>query len=45
MESVRQPVLAGLYLIDRNGRIVYTHFGEGDYAQTGATIQQALAQK
>jgi thiol-disulfide isomerase/thioredoxin len=34
-----------LYLIDRKGQIVYTHFGEGDYAQTDAAIQAALAQK
>ncbi|HTH60521.1 MAG TPA: thioredoxin family protein [Paraburkholderia sp.] len=33
------------YLIDRRGRVVYTHVGEGDYAQTEAAIQAALAQK
>jgi thiol-disulfide isomerase/thioredoxin len=33
------------YLIDKKGQIVYTHFGEGDYAQTEAKIQQLLAQK
>jgi thiol-disulfide isomerase/thioredoxin len=33
------------YLIDKQGQIVYTHFGEGDYAQTEAEIQALLAQK
>ncbi|WP_114812589.1 thioredoxin family protein [Paraburkholderia kururiensis] len=33
------------YLVDRKGRIVYSHFGEGDYAQTEAAIQHALAEK
>ncbi|RDZ27292.1 thioredoxin family protein [Lysobacter silvisoli] len=32
-----------LYLIDQDGRIVYQHFGEGDYATTEATIQRLLA--
>ncbi|MDY0885372.1 thioredoxin family protein [Dongia soli] len=31
-----------LYLIDRDGRIVYRHFGEGDYAETEARLQQLL---
>ena len=31
--------------IDKNGQVVYTHFGEGDYAQTEAAIKQLLAQK
>nr|WP_082902561.1 thioredoxin family protein [Paraburkholderia ginsengiterrae] len=33
------------YLIDKTGKIVYTHFGEGDYAKTEAEIQTLLAQK
>lgn len=33
------------YLLDRKGRIVYSHFGEGNYAQTEAAIQHALAEK
>lgn len=33
-----------LYLINKKGRIVYTHFGEGDYAETEATIQRLLAE-
>lgn len=32
-----------LYLIDRQGRIVYRHFGEGDYARTEAAIREQLA--
>ncbi|PAU65166.1 thioredoxin [Pseudomonas sp. PIC25] len=32
-----------LYLIDREGRIVYRHFGEGNYADTEAQIQRLLA--
>jgi thiol-disulfide isomerase/thioredoxin len=32
-----------LYLIDVDGRVVYQHFGEGDYAQTEAKIRQLLA--
>jgi len=31
-----------LYLIDANGNIRYTHFGEGKYAETEAAIQQLL---
>lgn len=31
-----------LYLIDKNGQIVYTHFGEGNDDQTEAAIQKAL---
>src|ERR1700674_3124732 len=33
------------YLIDKKGQVVYTHFGEGDYAETEATIKALLAQK
>jgi thiol-disulfide isomerase/thioredoxin len=33
-----------IYLIDKQGRIVYTHFGEGDYAQTEAQIRRLLAE-
>jgi hypothetical protein len=31
-----------LYLIDKHGRIRYTHIGEGNYAQTEAAIQALL---
>jgi thiol-disulfide isomerase/thioredoxin len=34
-----------LYLIDQNGKIVYTHFGEGRYAQTEETIRGLLGVK
>jgi thiol-disulfide isomerase/thioredoxin len=32
------------YLVDKKGEIVYTHFGEGDYARTEAQIRKLLAQ-
>jgi thiol-disulfide isomerase/thioredoxin len=32
------------YLIDKKGQVVYSHFGEGQYAQTEAAIQALLAQ-
>lgn len=31
------------YLVDRSGKIVYTHFGEGDYEKTEAAIKAQLA--
>jgi thiol-disulfide isomerase/thioredoxin len=34
-----------LYLIDQDGRIVYRHFGEGEYGTTEARIQQLLSAK
>lgn len=33
------------YLIDRNGRIRHTHFGEGEYDHTESLIRQLLAVK
>lgn len=33
------------YLIDKNGRVVYTHFGEGDYDVTEHNIQVLLGLK
>ncbi|PMS38148.1 cytochrome oxidase Cu insertion factor (SCO1/SenC/PrrC family) [Trinickia symbiotica] len=33
------------YLIDKEGRVVYTHYGEGEYAQTEQQIRNLLAQK
>ena len=33
------------YLVDKKGKIVYTHFGEGQYAETEATIKALLAQQ
>jgi len=32
-----------LYLIDRDGRVVYRHFGEGNYEETEQRIRQLLA--
>jgi thiol-disulfide isomerase/thioredoxin len=32
------------YLVDKKGRVVYTHFGEGDYDQTEAKIKALLAE-
>jgi len=32
------------YLVDKRGEIVYSHFGEGDYAQTEGAIRRLLAQ-
>jgi len=34
-----------LYLVDKQGHVVYQHFGEGDYQQTEAKIRQLLAQQ
>jgi thiol-disulfide isomerase/thioredoxin len=31
-----------LYLIDRDGRVVYRHFGEGNYEQTEERVRQLL---
>jgi cytochrome c biogenesis protein CcdA/thiol-disulfide isomerase/thioredoxin len=33
------------YLIDRAGRVRYTHFGEGAYAETEATIRSLLGER
>jgi thiol-disulfide isomerase/thioredoxin len=32
------------YLVDKKGEVVYTHFGEGDYARTEAQIRKLLAE-
>ncbi|WP_354686460.1 thioredoxin family protein [Cupriavidus necator] len=39
----RNQYWPALYLIDANGTVVYKHFGEGNYAETEAAIQKALA--
>lgn len=31
-----------IYLIDRNGRVVYRHYGEGDYEQTERRVRALL---
>ena len=33
-----------VYLVDKKGRIVYTHFGEGAYAETEGQIRRLLAE-
>jgi len=33
-----------VYLINKKGNIMYTHFGEGDYAETEAQIRRLLAE-
>ena len=45
LERVRQPLLAGVVPDRPDGRIVYQHFGEGDYADTEARIQQLLRKR
>ncbi|AGW94057.1 MULTISPECIES: thioredoxin family protein [Cupriavidus] len=39
----RNQYWPALYLIDANGQVIYKHFGEGNYKETEAAIQQALA--
>ncbi|MEM5427932.1 thioredoxin family protein [Cupriavidus oxalaticus] len=39
----RNQYWPALYLVDASGNVVYKHFGEGNYAQTEAAIQKALA--
>ncbi len=34
-----------LYLVDAEGKVVYQHFGEGQYAETEAAIRNALTQR
>ncbi len=34
-----------IYLVDSDGFVVYSHSGEGDYAQTEAAIQKALKER
>ncbi len=43
-DAYRNIYWPAFYLIDKQGKIVYTHFGEGRYKETEAMIQQALAQ-
>jgi thiol-disulfide isomerase/thioredoxin len=33
-----------VYLVDKKGRVVYTHFGEGDYSETAAAIEALLSE-
>ncbi|CAN7626998.1 thioredoxin family protein [Pseudoduganella sp. LjRoot289] len=43
--AYRNQYWPALYLVDRKGQVVYTHFGEGQYSQTEAAIQALLAAK
>ena len=43
-DAYRNTYWPAVYLIDKKGRIVYTHFGEGKYAETEATIARLLAE-
>jgi thiol-disulfide isomerase/thioredoxin len=42
--AYRNRYWPAFYLVNKKGQVVYTHFGEGQYAQTEAKIQQLLAQ-
>jgi thiol-disulfide isomerase/thioredoxin len=41
----RNQYWPALYLVDARGNVVYKHFGEGQYAETEAAIQKALAER
>lgn len=43
-EAYRNQYWPAVYLIDKQGRVVYSHFGEGRYEETEAAIQRLLAQ-
>jgi thiol-disulfide isomerase/thioredoxin len=43
-DAFRNQYWPATYLIDKSGRIVYTHFGEGQYDETEAAIRRLLAQ-
>lgn len=43
-DAYRNQYWPAVYLIDKKGRIVYSHFGEGKYAETEATIRRLLAE-
>jgi len=43
-DAYRNQYWPAAYLIDKQGRIVYRHFGEGRYQETEAEIQRLLAQ-
>lgn len=39
------PTLPATYLVNREGRIVYTHLGEGNYGRTEDNLQRLLGEK
>jgi thiol-disulfide isomerase/thioredoxin len=43
-EAYNNQYWPATYLIDKQGKVVYTHFGEGQYDVTEATIRKLLAQ-
>ncbi|HTK02931.1 MAG TPA: thioredoxin family protein [Bordetella sp.] len=43
-DAYRNIYWPAFYLIDKQGKVIYTHFGEGKYQETESVIQQALAQ-
>lgn len=43
-DAYRNQYWPAAYLIDKQGNIVYRHFGEGKYKETEAEIQRLLAQ-
>jgi thiol-disulfide isomerase/thioredoxin len=43
-KAFRNQYWPATYLIDKNGRIVYSHFGEGRYRETESRIQALLAE-
>ena len=42
--AFRNSYWPAVYLIDKSGRIVYSHFGEGSYKQTENKLQALLAE-
>jgi hypothetical protein len=42
-QSLANRYWPAVYLVDRDGRIGYHHFGEGNYAETERAIQQLLS--
>jgi len=43
-ESFDFPALPATYLVNREGRIVYTHFGEGNYSRSEENIRKLLGE-
>jgi len=39
------PALPAIYLVNREGRIVYTHFGEGNYNRTEESIRLLMGKR
>jgi thiol-disulfide isomerase/thioredoxin len=42
--AYRNQYWPAIYLIDRNGHLVYSHFGEGNYDETESRVRQLLGQ-